>query len=125
MAYYICFELYSLNSINLILSYVMKKFYQKALISDSLKDIPLTFLKDESIPIVLFTFSEKPVIVGMGKIMRQESTLYVKAEILDEFPFNEKENFFGVAGEFISNRNSVKAYFINHLLYLVSPKIVG
>lgn len=125
MAYYICFELYSLNSINLILSYVMKKFYQKALISDTLKDISLTFLRDDTLPIVLFTFSQKPVIVGMGKIIEQENTLYIKAEILDEFPFNEKENFFGVAGEFVSNRNSVKAYFINHLLYLVSPKIVG
>lgn len=125
MAYYICFELYSLNSINLILSYVMKKFYQKALISNTLKDISLTFLRDDTLPIVLFTFNKKPVIVGMGKIIEQENTLYIKAEILDEFPFNEKENFFGVAGEFVSNRNSVEAYFINHLLYLVSPKIVG
>lgn len=103
----------------------MKKFYQKALISNTLKDISLTFLRDDTLPIVLFTFNKKPVIVGMGKIIEQENTLYIKAEILDEFPFNEKENFFGVAGEFVSNRNSVEAYFINHLLYLVSPKIVG
>lgn len=80
---------------------------------DIRKDVKYVDIPSGYIPVLIY-LSEKPTVIGNGVITINNNIVNVKAQLLDEIPFDDNIVTLNIAGAFNTN---TKTFHISNLLY--------